>query len=200
MPTDPARYRGKKVKAFPYDENGRGSSMLVLPIVDGSEITGYLPAKAQDNGDGTATLAVLATVSIDPGDVSIGAVEIKDGDSDTRADVENDGTHNALTVRANSWPLPTGAATETTLAAILAALQIYVVGETPAGAVDGVNDTFTTAEQYKPGTTHLYLNGIRQKEGVGFDYAEQGDNTTIIFEPGNIPQVGDTLLIDYIKL
>ena len=35
------------------------------------------------------------------GDIEIGAVELKDGDSDTRADIESDGTKNALFVQAN---------------------------------------------------------------------------------------------------
>ena len=34
-------------------------------------------------------------------DIQIGAVELKDGDSDTRADIESDGTKNALFVQAN---------------------------------------------------------------------------------------------------
>ncbi|GAH00037.1 unnamed protein product, partial [marine sediment metagenome] len=43
-------------------------------------------------------------VSLISGDVAIGAVEIKDGDSDTRVDVEADpsGTHNAMFVQSDS--------------------------------------------------------------------------------------------------
>lgn len=198
IPTPPD-YRGRKIKAIPYDQNGRPSSVLVLPVVDVSgNIIGYLPPKVTDNGDGTASLSVTASVSIDPGDVEIGAVEIKDGTTDTRGKVRTDGTENALVITANVLPLPTGAATESTLQDILDALDIYVIGETPSGVVDGMNDTFTTFFTFKPGTTHLYLNGIRQKEGVGFDYVEEVDNQTITF--ATAPILGDTLLIDYTKL
>ena len=40
-------------------------------------------------------------VELSSGDIQIGAVELKDGDTDTRADIESDGTKNALFVQAN---------------------------------------------------------------------------------------------------
>ena len=52
----------------------------------------------------------VQTVKLESGDLEIGAVEIKDGDSDTRLDVESDGTKNAAFIQANTLPLPTGAA------------------------------------------------------------------------------------------
>lgn len=51
-------------------------------------------------------------VTIDVGDVDIGAVEIKDASTSTRANVVTDGVNNALVVKQNSQPLPTGASTE----------------------------------------------------------------------------------------
>ncbi len=56
----------------------------------------------------TALGEVLTKLS---SDIELGAVEIKDGDSDTRLDVETDGTKNAAFIQANLLPLPTGAAT-----------------------------------------------------------------------------------------
>lgn len=70
-----------------------------------------IPVKVTDNG----TLDVGVTLA---GDVEIGAVELKDGDSDTRVTVKDDGTDNAVVVTANVLPLPTGAATEATLSEI----------------------------------------------------------------------------------
>ena len=61
-------------------------------------------------------LPVEATLNV--GDIEIGAVEIKDGETDTRLKVKSDGTDNAAVVTQNSQPLPTGAATQTTLAAL----------------------------------------------------------------------------------
>lgn len=60
-------------------------------------------------------------------DIEIGAVEIKDGTSDTRVVVKTDGTNNALVVTQNTQPLPTGAAT--------AALQS--TGNSSVSSIDG---------------------------------------------------------------
>lgn len=70
-----------------------------------------IPIKVSDNG----TLDVGVTLA---GDVEIGAVELKDGSSDTRVTVKTDGSDNAVVVTANVLPLPTGAATEATLSDI----------------------------------------------------------------------------------
>lgn len=40
-------------------------------------------------------------IAIDAGDIEIGAVELKDGDTDTRVDIETDGTKNAIYVQTN---------------------------------------------------------------------------------------------------
>lgn len=55
--------------------------------------------------DADGKLQIDAT--IETGDIEIGAVEIKDGDSDTRLDVESDGTKNAAYVQMNK-ALPAG--------------------------------------------------------------------------------------------
>lgn len=52
-------------------------------------------------------------VTIDVGDVEIGAVEIKDASTSLRANVVTDGVNNALVVKQNSQPLPANAAQET---------------------------------------------------------------------------------------
>lgn len=57
------------------------------------------------------------TVTLTASDIEIGAVEIKDATTDTRATVEADGADNALLVKSNSL------ATEVTAAAILVALD-----------------------------------------------------------------------------
>ena len=46
-------------------------------------------------------------------DIEIGAVELKDGATDTRVKIKTDGVDNALVITQNSQPLPTGAATST---------------------------------------------------------------------------------------
>lgn len=68
----------------------------------------------------------------------------------------------------------------------------FVDGETPAGAIDGVNTAFTLANTPIAGSVHLYMP-FRLKDGV--DYNISGPNITMIA----IPQIGDTLLADYRK-
>jgi len=55
-------------------------------------------------------LSVKAELEVS--DIEIGAVEIKDGETDTRQKVKSDGVDNASVVTQNSQPLPTGASTE----------------------------------------------------------------------------------------
>lgn len=97
----------------------------------------------------------------------------------------------------------TGGATEATLQNVLTELQsinnkinIYIDNETPNGNIDGTNDTFTTHYNYKPNTTKVYLNGVRQSEGTTGDYIESGTNE-IVFTTN--PQTNDIILVDYIK-
>jgi len=245
MPTDPADYKGAKIKAIPYDENARPASVLFSPIVSATVIDGYLPLAAVDNGDGTATLKVETEI----GDVVISNVNMNvekwggtlqsganltplfqhlDVDLSTRAteatliqvrdhldtveaklqsiidntadlDINTDELEAKVqSVRDQLDVLLSTRATEATLAAILAKIDVIVDGETPSGTINGSNVTFTTANSWKPTTTHLFKNGVRLQEGLGFDYVEEADNVTLTLAVA--PILGDTLLVDYRKL
>ncbi len=79
-------------------------------------------------------------VTINAGDISIGAVEIKDGDSDTRLDVEADGNKNAAYVQSNSLNQE---ATQLLIKAELIAISGFVDGiETLLVSLD--NKDFST--------------------------------------------------------
>lgn len=79
--------------------------------------------------------------------------------------------------------------------------------ETPRGAIDGVNSSFTLNFQPAPfSSIHVYRNGLRQQRNL--DYLLTGPNhMQIVFQPipvqppGTIPMVvpqpGDSLLADY---
>lgn len=69
-----------------------------------------------------------------------------------------------------------------------------VYNEIPTGAVDGVNDTFTTFYDYKPVSLRVYVNGLRQLESS--DYIETGNNSLEFIAT---PQNGDSVIIDYIR-
>lgn len=73
--------------------------------------------------------------------------------------------------------------------------ELVVVGETPSGVINGVNDTFTLANTPKAGTVVLYRNGLRQQAGVAENYTISGD--TITFVAGQEPQTGEWIIADY---
>jgi hypothetical protein len=66
----------------------------------------------------------------------------------------------------------------------------YTDGESPAGAVDGSNTSFTLAGSPSPGASlQLYRNGLLQQQGT--DYNLSGNVLTV--SAGSIPVTGDTL-------
>lgn len=70
-----------------------------------------------------------------------------------------------------------------------------VSNEAPAGAIDGVNVTFTSAFPPVAGSVRVRLNGLGQVPGAGNDYTISGSVVTYLAAP----KMGDTVLVDYIK-
>ncbi|WP_162179825.1 hypothetical protein [Bryobacter aggregatus] len=70
----------------------------------------------------------------------------------------------------------------------------FVDGETPAGTINGSNQTFTLAGTPSPATAlSIYLNGILLSPGVDYSLS----TSTITFLSGVAPQAGDTLRAYY---
>jgi hypothetical protein len=70
----------------------------------------------------------------------------------------------------------------------------FVDAETPAGAVNGVNNVFNLAQTPNPaGSLIVFRNGIRLQSGA--DYTVSGN--TITFVAGAVPQTGDVLQSTY---
>jgi hypothetical protein len=70
----------------------------------------------------------------------------------------------------------------------------FVDGESPGGAIDGSNNTFTLVNTPSPaGSLELYRNGLLQKSGLDFSIT----GSTITFLTGATPQPGDMLLAFY---
>jgi hypothetical protein len=68
----------------------------------------------------------------------------------------------------------------------------FIIGETPNGAVNGSNATYTTAQQFEPASVSVFINGVNIINGV--DYITTGTNTIIL----NVsPVVGDYVRINY---
>jgi hypothetical protein len=79
--------------------------------------------------------------------------------------------------------------------------QVYMPqAEVPAGAIDGVNAVFTLSQAPAPNTQILFR---RRPSDIGLAalYPGSGDylisGTTITFQPGRLPQSGDTLIAQY---
>lgn len=64
------------------------------------------------------------------------------------------------------------------------------------GDIDGINTTFYTQFNYSPGTTKVYVNGLRYTLGTGYDYEELGFGTINFTTP---PEAGDLIIIEYVK-
>jgi len=65
-------------------------------------------------------------------------------------------------------------------------------GEVPGGTPNGTNLTFTLASTPTvPTALDLYVNGLRQTQGAGFDYTLSV--ATITFAAASAPQAGDGL-------
>jgi hypothetical protein len=70
------------------------------------------------------------------------------------------------------------------------AMSSFADGETPAGAIDGINGAFTLASSPAPGLSLILTrNGMVQEQGLGYTLSGRG----IAFLSGNIPGSGDTL-------
>ncbi len=67
--------------------------------------------------------------------------------------------------------------------------------ETPVGAINGANTTFTLANTPKAGTVDVYVNGILQDEGAGNDYTISGDTIEMLYALTS----GDKLRASYFK-
>ena len=74
-------------------------------------------------------------------------------------------------------------------------LPDFVIRETPTGAVNGINATFTLAFTPTLGTEEIFVNGILQDSGVSNDYTIVGP--TITFNTPAIPQTGDKVRVSY---
>lgn len=70
--------------------------------------------------------------------------------------------------------------------------ETSVIGETPNGAINGQNATFTSLQNFEPLTVDVILNSTVQTYGI--DYITTGTNTITL----NVaPVVGDILRLNY---
>lgn len=75
-------------------------------------------------------------------------------------------------------------------------LKNIINEEDLSSQIDGITLEFTLANNIYDGSAKVYLNGLRQQKGAGKDYIEVSPNK---IEFSYVPEVGDILLVDYIK-
>lgn len=109
----------------------------------------------------------------------------------------NDYTISGTTVTFTSAPL-TG---DTLMAQGITGSQLMISGsnsqifdETPSGAVNSSNTSFTTANPYVPGTLRVFVGGDKQKRGVHFTETSPGTGG---FTMSDAPWSGDDMMVDY---
>ena len=167
-------------------------------VVEGSVNLYFTAARAQaavttiTGNAGTATkLATARTISLS-GDAS-GSTSF-DGSANVSiaTTLANSGvvagTYNSVTVNAK------GIVTAASNVAAMSAAN-FVTRETPTGAVNGTNVTFTLANAPVVGTEHVYINGLLMEPGAGNDYTISGSTSTTLFTL----QTGDKIRVSYIK-
>lgn len=74
----------------------------------------------------------------------------------------------------------------------------FIIGELPAGAIDGANVTFTVANTPLASKFALYHNGQRLRAGGTEDYTISGATITTTFAPKGNPGQTDVLVADYL--
>lgn len=71
----------------------------------------------------------------------------------------------------------------------------YIVRETPAGSINGVNTSFALAATPVAGTEMVFLNGILQEPGAGNDYTIAAATITYLAAP----LIGDKIRVTYLS-
>jgi hypothetical protein len=143
-----------------------GSGPTVTTIISIADVTGLQAALNLRVPIGT-TFAPSRTAIID----ATGAI---DGASGTLSD--------CMHVDGTSAPCGTGGA------------ATFVDAETPGGAINGANASFTLANAPNPAASlSLFLNGLLQDQGVDYTLSA----SAITFATGAVPQTGDILVASY---
>jgi hypothetical protein len=75
--------------------------------------------------------------------------------------------------------------------------MVFIRNETPILELDGDGRTFTTNYDYVADTLCVALNGLRQREGIDYDYEELGTN---LFRFNHSLDSEDSVVVDYIKI
>jgi len=138
--------------------------------------------------DSTSQVVTIASTGADSLTGSLGVERVGD---DFRADLVTDGgirlNGNELEVALDSGQLMYNDGTSVVGHAL-------VIRETPTGAINGVNTTYTLANSPTNNTEQIFLNGVLQEPG-GEDYTISGNSITFV----DAPETGDRIRASYIS-
>lgn len=167
----------------------------------GISLTGNVFAAKLGNGvnlDGTSSIQVLANgASLN---VSASGVKIADGTAGQLMVAGAAGAAAFTTLSGDATLSSGGALTiNNTGATGFAKKGDRVVRETPTGAVNGANTTFTLAIAPLAGSEEVFLNGLLQEPGAGNDYTISGATITFITAPKSTPAPADRVRVSYVK-
>ena len=70
-----------------------------------------------------------------------------------------------------------------------------VIGETPAGAVNGINATFTSLSAFNPATVEVFVSGLLMY--LGSDYTTAGASTLLLADS---PQINENVTLNYTNI
>lgn len=136
-----------------------------------------------------------ATLQLNGSSLNLAAGGLKIADAALIGQVMIGGAANAATFTTLSGDVATVSATGVlTLSSSVRKVGSFFYNETPAGAINGVNTTFTLLNTPFPGSARLFLNGVRQRPGTGNDYTISVGGTITML---SAPLTGDFLIADY---
>ena len=88
---------------------------------------------------------------------------------------------------------------DTTVTSSIPRFSSFITREVPTGLVNSSNRVFTLAHTPVTGTECVYLNGLLQTEGSGFDYTISGNTITFTVQSPQVPETGSILVVNYQK-
>ena len=167
---------------LPYDKNGKPLSALVAAVVSGGNIVDYLPLKAVDNGDGSATLASTVNVTLDA-DVDIGNLNLLNV-AGTKINPATEEKQDALLALdfATETTLATRAS-ETTLLTVAKEVTLALVKTVLDGiktAVDAINTTLDVALSSRASETTLLAIKTATEANVLLGVAEHHNGSATV--------------------
>jgi len=118
------------------------------------------------------------TIDVIGGDGLVVAADLVSANIDTNAGLKFDAsTPKKIQVALNGTSLTVGAS------GLSVNLAKFITRETPTGALNGANTTFTLANTPTAGSEEVFLNGLLQEPGAGNDYTISGATITYLAAP-----------------